>query len=71
MTKLPGIDGEKIPDEGYKPDKEIDLKDIYDAETTSLKNLLKRPKTFLELENLNKRIDDLTNRVEELEKKKK
>lgn len=71
LAKLPGIDGEKIPDEDYKSDEDIDLEDIYNAETTSLRNLLKRPKTFLELENLNERIDDLDDRVEELEKKKK
>lgn len=69
LAKLPGIDGEKIPDEGYKSDEEIDLEDIYNAETTSLKNLLKRSKTFLELEYLTERIDDLDNRVGKLEKK--
>lgn len=71
LAKLPDIDGGKIPDESLKSGEEIDLKEIYDAETTSLKNLLKIPKTFLELENLNKQVNDLTNRVEELEKKKK
>ena len=68
LVKLPDRDGETIPDEN-KPDDEIDLKEIYDAETTALKNLLKEAKTFLEPEDLNKRIVDLTNRVEELEKR--
>jgi hypothetical protein len=69
LAKLPGRDGEKVPKESHKPDAEIDLKEIYDAETTSLKSLLKKAKTFLEPEDLNKRIDELTNRVDKLEKR--
>lgn len=62
--------GEKIPDECYESNDNIDLKEIYDAETTSLKKLLECGKTFLELEYLNERIDGLTDRVEKLEKKR-
>jgi hypothetical protein len=61
--------GEKIPNESHEADDKIDLKELYDAETTPLKNLLKKAKTFWEPEDLNKRIDDLTNRVDELEKR--
>lgn len=69
LAKLPDKDGEKVPNERHKSDDKIDLKEMYDAETTALKNLLKKAKTFLELEDLNKRIVDLTNRIEELEKR--
>jgi hypothetical protein len=61
--------GEKIPNESHEADYNIDLKELYDAETTPLKKLLRKAKTFLEPEDLNKRIDDLTNRVDELEKR--
>jgi len=62
-------DGEIVPHESYEPNEKIDLKEIYAAETTALKKLLKNAKTFLEQENLDKRINDLNSRVEELEKR--
>ena len=70
LAKLPGRDGEKVPKESHKPDAEIDLKEIYDAETTSLKSLLKKAKTFWEPEDLKKRIDDLEKQIEELKEKR-
>lgn len=66
LYRSPG--GEKIPmecDYNYK----VDLKEIYDAEATSLKNLLKRAKPSLKLEELNKRIVDIEDRVEKLGKR--
>jgi predicted RNA-binding protein Jag len=69
IAKLPDKVGETIPDESKHEDYEIDLEELYDAETTPLKNLLKKAKTLWEPEDLNKRIDELSNRVDELEKR--
>jgi hypothetical protein len=66
---LPHINGGKIPDEGLKPYDRIDLREISNAEPTSLEKLLEGAKKFLETEDLQKRIDVLTNRVDDLEKK--
>ena len=55
--------------EGYKPDGEIDLKEISEADESSLKKLLGYAKTFSEFEELNTRIIDLKSHVEELEKR--
>ena len=64
LAKLPGRNGEKIPDESF--DVKCDLIDICDAETTSLKNLLIKATTS-EIDNLNEQIVNLKNRVKELE----
>ena len=66
---LPHINGGKIPDEGLKPYDKIDLREISNAEPTSLEKLLEKAKKFLETEDLNKRIVVLTNRLDDLEKK--
>jgi len=66
---LPHINGGKIPDKGLKPDVKIDLREISNAEPTSLEKLLEGVKKFLETEDLKKGIDVLTKRVDDLEKK--
>lgn len=66
---LPHKNEGKIPDEGLEPEAKIDLKEISNAEISSLIKLLEKAKKFLETEDLKKRIDDLSNRVEKLEKK--
>ena len=68
--KVPEKLSEKVPDENYNSEEEIDLKEIYDAETTALKNLLKKAKTFLEPEDLKKRIDELEKQFKELKEKR-
>jgi len=53
----------------YNSSDEIDLKVISKANEKSLKKLLEKTKTFVELEGLDERIIDLNSRVEELEKR--
>jgi len=60
--------GEKIPNENNKSRNKFNLEEIYKAETSSLRNLLNAPKFLLESECLNKRIDEMENRIEKLEK---
>ena len=62
--------GGKIPDEGLEPDAKIDLKEISNAETTSLKELLEEAKKFLGPEDLKKQIDDQEKQIEELKEKR-
>jgi len=70
IAKLPPyMDGEKIPDECYESGDEIDLNEIYDAETTPLKKLVKKAKKIGEPEELKEEIDKLKKRVGELEEK--
>ena len=57
----------QIPDESNN--NKISLKKISNAEITPLKNLLKEAKKSFEPEYLKKEIDNLTERIEELEKK--
>ena len=64
LAKLPGRNGEKIPDKSY--DGKCDLIDICDAETTSLKKLLMKAETS-GIDDLNEQIVNLKNRVKELE----
>jgi len=65
LAKLPGRNGEKIPDESFND--KCDLIDICDAETTSLEHLLIHAKTS-EIDELNEQIVNLKNRVKKLEK---
>jgi hypothetical protein len=67
---LPHINGGKIPDEGLKPDDKIDLREISNAEPTSLEKLLEGAKKFLETEDLKKQIDNLEKQIEELKEKR-
>ncbi|MCK5044089.1 hypothetical protein KAR52_03750 [Candidatus Pacearchaeota archaeon] len=64
LAKLPGRNGEKIPDKSN--DEKCDLIDICNAETTSLKKLLVSAKTS-GIDDLNEQIVNLKNRVKELE----
>ncbi|NOR49189.1 MAG: hypothetical protein GQ533_14300 [Methanosarcinaceae archaeon] len=64
LAKFPNRGGEKFPSERH-----VDLKEIADVETTSLKHLIKQAKLISECEDLNKEIVELTDRLEKLEKK--
>jgi len=60
--------GEKIPNENNKSCTRFNLEEISQAETSSLRNLLKTPKFLLKSEISNKRIEEMENRIEKLEK---
>jgi hypothetical protein len=64
LAKLPDRNGDKMPSKHH-----VDLREIADVETTSLKHLIKNASFFLEYDVLNKHIVELTDRVEKLEKK--
>ena len=61
-------DGEKIPNENNQLKLEFNLDEISQAETSSLRNLLNNIPKFLSEYELNKRIDEMENHIEKLEK---
>ena len=63
-------DGEKIPNESNLSSARFNLEEIYRAETSSLIKLLDTPISFFEYENLNKRIDEIENRLEKINRNK-
>ena len=70
IIKLPNkSDGKKIPNEHYESEHEINLNEIYDAETTTLENLLGTPDFYSEPEILNGKVADLNDRIEKIEQK--
>ncbi|MCD4842050.1 MAG: hypothetical protein K8R08_08655 [Methanosarcinales archaeon] len=61
---IPNKNGEKIPNENTQ----FSLEEIRQAETSSLRKLLKMPEFLFRHEHFNKRICEMENRVEKLEK---
>ena len=66
--------GEKIPKENngshlsFNLEDSFNLEEISEAEISSLRDLLKTPKFLLDCENSKNRMDEMENRIKELEK---
>ena len=65
---IPNKNGKKIPNENNQFGSQFSLEEIRQAETSSLVKLLKMPEIIFRHEHLNKRICEMENRVEKLEK---